>query len=149
VDVHAGLGVAQPGPRTRWRSAALAVLLGLASVSTVRALEPQALVGAWVGEWNNGLGASNAVYLTVTKVSGDRVEGTLYWQATPGTPSENQDLLFVGTLVGRTLSVRGAPTVPGSPAMSFSCSVSRDGTRMDGFVQGAGRSAVSFAKEKR
>jgi hypothetical protein len=52
----------------------------------------------------------------------------------------------VGTLVGSTLSVRGGPTVPGSPAMSFSCSVSRDGARMDGFFQGSGRSAVSFAK---
>jgi hypothetical protein len=125
----------------------LAVLVGLASVSAAPAFEPQALVGAWVGEWNNGLGVSNAVYLTVTKVSGERVEDTLYWQATPGTVAENQDLLFVGTLVGQTLSVRGAPTVPGSPAMSFSCSINRDGTRMDGFVQGAGRAAVSFARK--
>jgi hypothetical protein len=31
--------------------------------------------------------------------------------------------------------------------MSFSCSVSRDGARMDGFFQGTGRSAVSFAKK--
>jgi hypothetical protein len=121
--------------------------LGLASVSAAHALEPQAIVGDWVGEWNNGLGVSDAVYLTVTKVSGDRVEGTLYWQATSGTPSENRDLSFVGTLIGQTLSVRGAPTVPGSPAMSFSCSISRDGTRMDGFFQGAGRSAVSFARK--
>jgi hypothetical protein len=37
--------------------------------------------------------------------------------------------------------------VPGSPAMSFSCSVSRDGARMDGFFQGTGRSAVSFARK--
>lgn len=125
----------------------LAVLLGLAPVSAASAIEPQALVGAWVGEWNNGLGVSDAVYMTVTRVSGDRVEGTVYWQATPGTPSENRDLSFVGTLVGSTLSVRGAPTVPGSPAMSFSCSVSRDGTRMDGFFQASGRSAVSFARK--
>ncbi len=134
--------------RRGWRVGVLAALLGLASVSGVGAVEPQALVGAWVGEWNNGLGVSDAVYLTVTRVSGDRVEGTVYWQATPGTPSENRDLLFVGTLVGSTLSVRGAPTVPGSPAMSFSCSISRDGTRMDGFFQGAGRSAVSFARKQ-
>jgi len=137
----------RPGIRTAWRSATLAGLLGLASVSVVSAIEPQALMGAWIGEWNNGLGVSDAVYLTVTKVSGDRVEGTLYWQATSGTPSENRDLSFVGTLIGQTLSVRGAPTVPGSPAMSFSCSISRDGTRMDGFFQGAGRSAVSFARK--
>lgn len=132
----------------RWRIGVLAALLGLAMVSGVGAIEPQVLVGAWVGQWNNGLGVSDAVYLTVTRVSGDRVEGTVYWQATPGTPSENRDLLFVGTLVGSTLSVRGAPTVPGSPAMSFSCSISRDGTRMDGFFQGAGRSAVSFARKQ-
>jgi len=130
------------------RLAALALLLGLASVSGAGAIEPQALVGAWIGEWNNGLGVSDAVYLTVTRVSGDRVEGTVYWQATPGTASENRDLRFVGTLVGSMLSVRGAPTVPGSPAMSFSCSISRDGTRMDGFFQGAGRSAVSFARKQ-
>lgn len=134
--------------RPWWRSGALAALLALASVSSVGAIEPQALVGAWVGEWNNGLGVSDAVDLTVTRVSGDRVEGIVYWHATPGTPSENRDLLFVGTLVGSTLSVRGAPTVPGSPAMSFSCSISRDGTRMDGFFQGAGRSAVSFARKQ-
>jgi hypothetical protein len=117
-------------------------------VSVVSAIEPQALVGAWVGEWNNGLGVGDTVYMTVTKVAGDRVEGIVYWQATPGTPSENRDLPFVGTLVGSTLSVRGAPTVPGSPAMSFSCSISRDGMRMDGFFQGAGRSAVSFARKQ-
>ena len=76
--------------RRSWRIGALAVLLGLASVSVVSAIEPQALVGAWVGEWNNGLGVSDAVYLTVTGVSGDRVEGTVYWQATPGTASENR-----------------------------------------------------------
>lgn len=138
----------RPGTRTAWRSATLAGLLGLASVSVVSAIEPQALMGAWIGEWNNGLGVSDAVYLTVTRVSGDRVEGTVYWQATPGAPSENRDLSFVGTLVGSTLSVRGAPTVSGSPAMSFSCSISRDGTRMDGFFQGAGRSAVSFARKQ-
>ena len=134
--------------RRAWRTGALALLLGLASVSGAGAIEPQALVGAWIGEWNNGLGVSDAVYLTVTRVSGDRVEGTVYWRATPGTASENRDLLFVGTLVGSLLSVRGAPTVPGSPAMSFSCSISRDGTRMDGFFQGAGRSAVSFARKQ-
>lgn len=134
--------------RRSWRIGALAVLLGVASVSVVSAIEPQALVGAWVGEWNNGLGVSDTVYMTVTKVAGDRVEGTVYWQSTPGTPSENRDLSFVGTIVGSTLSVRGAPTVPGSPAMSFSCSISRDGTRMDGFFQGAGRSAVSLARKQ-
>jgi hypothetical protein len=134
--------------RRRWRVGVLAALLGLASAPGVAAIEPQALVGAWVGEWNNGLGVSDVVYLTVTRVSGDRVEGTVYWQATPGAPSENRDILFVGTLVGSTLSVRGAPTIPGSPAMSFSCSISRDGERMDGFFQGAGRSAVSFARKQ-
>jgi hypothetical protein len=130
-----------------WRRVVVAGLLGLGMVSGARALEPQAIVGDWVGEWNNGLGVRDAVYMTVTKVLGDRVEGTVYWQATPGTASDNRDLVFVGTLIGSTLSVRGGPTVPGSPAMSFSCSVSRDGARMDGFFQGTGRSAVSFAKK--
>lgn len=124
----------------------VAVLL-LGSVSGATALEPQALVGDWVGVWNDGLGVSDAVYMTVTRVSGDRVEGTVYWRATPGTPSENHDLVFVGTLVGNVLSVRGAPTVPGRPAMTFSCSVNRAGTRMDGFFEAARRSAVSLAKK--
>ena len=31
------------------------------TVSSARALEPQALVGDWVGEWNNGLGLRAAV----------------------------------------------------------------------------------------
>jgi hypothetical protein len=139
--------VARREERRPWRTGVLALLLGLASVSVASAVEPHALVGVWVGEWNNGLGVSDAVYMTVTKVSGDRVEGSVYWRATPGAPSENRDLLFVGTLMGSTLSVRGAPTVPGSPTMSFSCSVSRDGTRMDGFFKAAGRSTVSFAKK--
>jgi hypothetical protein len=130
-----------------WRRVVVAWLLGLGLVSSARALEPQVIVGDWVGEWNNGLGVHDAVYMTVTKVLGDRVEGTVYWQATPGSASDNRDLVFVGTLIGSTLSVRGGPTVPGSPAMSFSCSVSRDGARMDGFFQGTGRSAVSFAKK--
>jgi hypothetical protein len=130
-----------------WRRVVVGGLLGLGLVSSARALEPQALVGDWVGEWNNGLGVHDAVYMTVTKVLGDRVEGTVYWQATPGTASDNRDLVFVGTLIGSTLSVRGGPTVPGSPVMSFSCSVSRDGARMDGFFQGTGRSAVSFARK--
>lgn len=130
-----------------WRGVVVGGLLGLGLVSSARALEPQALVGDWVGEWNNGLGLRDAVYMTVTKVLGDRVEGTVYRQVNPGTASDNRDLVFVGTLVGSTLSVRGGPTVPGSPAMSFSCSVSRDGARMDGFFQGTGRSAVSLAKK--
>jgi len=130
-----------------WRRVIVAALLGLGAVSSARALEPQAIVGDWVGEWNNGLGVRDAVYLTVTQVRGDRVEGTVYWRVTPGTAADNRDLAFVGTLVGSTLSVRAGVTVPGSPAMSFSCSVSRDGTRMDGFFQAAGRSAVSFAKK--
>jgi hypothetical protein len=117
-----------------WRRVVVAGLLGLGLVSSARALEPQAIVGDWVGEWNNGLGVRDAVYMTVTKVLGDRVEGTVYWQATPGTASDNRDLVFVGTLIG-------------SPAMSFSCSVSRDGAHMDGFFQGTGRSAVSLAKK--
>jgi|SRR6266481_4252131 hypothetical protein len=130
-----------------WRRVVVAGLLGLGLVSSARALEPQAIVGDWVGEWNNGLGARDAVYLTVIRVLGDRVEGTVFWRATPGTAADNRDLSFVGTLVGSTLSVRAGATVPGSPAMSFSCSVSRDGTRMDGFFQGTGRSAVSFARK--
>jgi hypothetical protein len=68
----------------------------------------------------SGSSASDAVYMTVTKVSGDRVEGTGSWRATLGAPPGNHDLVFVGTLVGSTLSVRGSPTVPGSPAMTFS-----------------------------
>lgn len=130
-----------------WRRVVVAGLLGLGMVSSAWALEPQAIVGDWVGEWSNGLGARDAVYLTVIRVLGDRVEGTVFWRATPGTAADNRDLSFVGTLVGSTLSVRAGATVPGSPAMSFSCSVSRDGTRMDGFFQGTGRSAVSFAKK--
>jgi hypothetical protein len=129
-----------------WRGLITGGLLGLGLVSSARALDPQALVGDWVGEWNNGLGGRDAVYMTVRRVRGDRVEGTVYRQDTPGAPSDNRDLGFVGTLIGSTLSVRSGPTVPGSPAMSFSCSVNRDGTRMEGFFQAAGRSAVSLAK---
>lgn len=131
-----------------WRRVMLAGLLVLWSASIVGALEPQGIIGDWVGEWNNGRGASDAVYMTVTKVSGDRVEGTLYWQATPGTPSENRALQFVGTLVGNTFSVRGAPTVPGSPAMSFFYNINREGTRMAGVFQATGRSAVSLSKKE-
>ena len=54
----------------------------LGSMSSANALEPQAIVGDWVEEWNNGLGASDAVYMTITKVSGDRVEGTVYRRTT-------------------------------------------------------------------
>ncbi len=54
-----------------WRSRVLAGLLVLGSGSSARAQEPQAIVGDWVGEWRNGLGASDAVYMTarVTEVS--------------------------------------------------------------------------------
>ena len=51
--------------------------VGALILSRASALEPQAIVGDWVGEWNNGLGASDAVYMTITKVSGDRVEDTV------------------------------------------------------------------------
>lgn len=131
-----------------WRRGVLVGLLLVGSASGASALEPQAIVGAWVGEWSDGLGVRDAVYMTVTKVSGDRVEGTVYWQPAAAAASERQDLAFVGTLVGNILSMRGAPTSPGSPAMSFSCSVSQDGTRMDGFLQAARRLAVSLAKQK-
>lgn len=131
----------------RWAMGLLTGVLVFGAMSGARALEPQAIVGEWVGEWNNGGGVSDAVYMTITKVSGERVEGTVYWQATAGAPSENHELRFVGSLVGSTLSVRGAPTVPGSPAMSFSYNISRDGTRMAGFFEGDRRSAVSFDKK--
>lgn len=126
----------------------LAGLLVLGCVSVVSALEPQAVVGAWVGQWNDGLGVTDAVYVPATQVSGDRAEGTVFWKVAAGTPSANQELLFVGTLVGNTLSVRGAPTVPGSPPMSSSCSINQEGPRMDGFFQAARRWAVSLAKTK-
>jgi hypothetical protein len=135
-------------PRNGTVRGVLTGLLVLWSVSIVGALEPQTIVGDWVGEWNNGRGASDAVYMTVTTVAGDRVEGTLSWRATPGAPSENRVLPFVGTLVGNTLSARGAPTVPGSQAMSFSYNITRDGTRMAGFFQATDRSSVSFTKKQ-
>lgn len=131
-----------------WRIGVLAGLLALWSPSTVGAFEPQAVVGEWAGEWNNGRDRSDAVYMTVKAVSGDRVEGTLYRRAIPGSPYDNRHLPFVGTLVGHTLSVRGVPTVPGSPLMSFSYNIGRDGTRMAGFFQATGRSAVSLAKRQ-
>ena len=57
--------------RAMWRSRVLAGLLVLGSGSSARAQEPQAIVGDWVGERSNGLGASDAVYMTarVTEVS--------------------------------------------------------------------------------
>ncbi len=84
------------GRRTMWRSRVLVGLLVLGSGSSARAMEPQTIVGDWVGEWRNGLGVSDAVYMTVTKGSGGRVEGTVSWRATPGAPSENHDLLVRG-----------------------------------------------------
>jgi hypothetical protein len=119
-------------------------LLLLCSASIAGALEPQTIVGDWIGEWHDSLGASDAVYVTVTKVSGDRVEGTLYWQATPGEPSDNRNLQFVGTLVGNTLSA----AVSWSPAMSFSYNIDRAGTRMAGFFQASTRSGVFLAKKE-
>lgn len=131
-----------------WRIGVLAGLLVLWSASIVGAFEPQSVVGDWVGEWNNGRDTSDAVYMTVKAISGNRVEGTLYRRAIPGSPYDNRDLPFVGTLVGHTLSVRGAPTVLGSPPMSFSYNINRAGTRMMGFFQATGRSAVSLAKKQ-
>jgi hypothetical protein len=128
----------------RWHGGVLAGLLLLCSASTVSALEPQTIVGDWIGEWHDIFGASDAVYVTVTKVSGDRVEGTLYWRATPGAPSDNRDLPFVGTLVGSTLSA----TLSGSPLMSFSYNIDRAGTRMSGFFQATIRSGVSLSKKE-
>jgi hypothetical protein len=130
--------------RCRWHRGVLAGLLLLCSASTVSALEPQTIVGDWIGKWHDSLGASDAVYVTVTKVSGDRVEGTLYWRATPGAPSDNRDLPFVGTLVGSTLSA----TLSGSPLMSFSYNIDRAGTRMSGFFQATIRSGVSLGKKE-
>lgn len=127
-----------------WHRGVLAGLLLLCAASIASALEPQTIVCDWIGEWHDSLGASDAVYVTVTKVSGDRVEGSLYWRATPGAPSDNRDLQFVGTLVGNTLSA----TVSGSPAMSFSYNIDRTGTRMAGFFQATTRSGVSLAKKE-
>jgi hypothetical protein len=130
--------------RRLWRRGVLVGLLLLCSTSTVSALEPQTIVGDWIGEWHDSLGASDAIFVTVTKVSGNRVEGTLYWRATPGAPSDNRDLPFVGTLVGSTLSA----TLSGSPVMSFSYNIDRAGTRMAGFFQATMRSGVSLSKKE-
>lgn len=67
-----------------WRRGLLIGLLVLGSASGVDALEPQAIVGAWVGEWSDGLGVREAVYMTVTRVFGERVEGTVYWHRMDG-----------------------------------------------------------------
>src|SRR5258707_10463064 len=115
-----------------WRGVIVAGLRGLGVVSSARALEPQAIVGDWVGEWNNGLGVRDAVYLTVTQVRGDRVEGTVYWRAPPGTAGGNRDLPFVGTRVGRTLSVRGGAPVPGDAALMLSLGRKPGRRRKDG-----------------
>src|SRR5260370_28873195 len=102
-----------------WRRVVVAGLLGLGLVSSARALEPQAIVGDWVGEWNNGLGVRDAVYMTVTKELGHRAEGTVYWQAPPRAAPRTHDLLVVGTPIRARRSVPGGPPLSASPAQGF------------------------------
>lgn len=67
-------------------------------------------VGEWVGEWSGGSIQyfRDRLHLTVKKVVGDRVEGTIYVSGPQG-PGTNRDTDFVGTLVGDTLTLRGWP----------------------------------------
>ena len=134
--------------RTRLMSNLFVGLVTLLSASGAIALEPQALLGDWDGEWRS-TNSNGTVSVTIKKVSGDQIEGSLIWHTRRQSASyHNMDLPFTATLVGNTLSVQNAPTKTGSPPMTFSYEINEEGTKMEGFFHVMARSSVSLVKKK-
>jgi hypothetical protein len=108
------------------------------------AFEPQRLVGEWRGEWSIPTDRGD-VYITITKVDGMRVEGTM-WVRGPAR-YHNRDLPFVAALNGANL-VATTPTQPGEPPIQWSLDVNDEATQMVGTATGRARSDVKMSKKK-
>lgn len=101
----------------------------------------ESLLGEWAGEW--GVPAyRDAAYMTITRVVGNRIEGTMRLNASSSHPGYNRDYPFVATLAGNTL------TIPGwshwSPLV-----IDKDGVTMHGAFVGEVRYSVSLRMVKR
>lgn len=103
--------------------------------------DPQRWVGEWVGEWSGGSLQyfRDQLYLTIKKVVGDHVEGTIYTRG-PEHPRNNRDIDFVGTLVGDTLTLRGWP--------QSAFRIEKDGKTMTGTWRGMFPVSASLTKKK-
>jgi hypothetical protein len=124
--------------------AGLAVVTGLGVPQALaQTVDPQSLVGEWVGTWTMGSEAMvKADYnMTVTKVEGNQVHGRVERAGWGRQAPASFD--FVGTLEGDKLVLAG-PTHPGE----FTIYKTNYGTQMNGTSLESIRFNISMTKSK-
>lgn len=126
------------------RVSVILALLTALMAARVYAVEPQALVGEWGGEWKAST-VGNTLSMTITKIDGERVQGSVFIRG--NAPYHNKDIPFVGKLAGNTFSTETA-TQPGSPPMQWQLTVDPTGTKMEGTAQATARASISLSKRK-
>lgn len=102
------------------------------------------LAGEWEGQWQTPW-ASGALYVTIKKIDGDQVLGTIYIRG--NAHYHNRDLTLTGTLRGNRLA-GSFPTMPGSPAATYEWEIGPDGKAMTGWGEAAARSSISLKKKR-
>ena len=106
-------------------------------------ISPGDLVGKWTGQWQAGR-SKGALYVTIKKIDGDQVSGTIYIDGP--LMHHKRELTLTGTIRGNTLA--GAhPTLPGGPVITYEWEIGPDGKSMAGWSQGTNRGAVSLTKD--
>jgi hypothetical protein len=118
----------------------LAVGFAAASVfAQPAAIDPQTLIGEWIGEWTPPSGRGGKYYLTIEKIEGEKVQLRIERPDLPD-PSLPKDVRFVGTLTGNRLEY-APPRVPRTE-------LTIDGNRMYGTAHGRGTLKIALQKKK-
>lgn len=134
---------------SRWRAVRTATFLLAAAVFSLArpalsqspALDPQALVGEWWGDWNITYSSGN-YFLTITRVEGPQVYGRV--EVTGGRVGGAAPYDIEGTFDGKTLRYS-------STDKQVTVELQVEGDRMSGRGERAGRyaGAISVTKKKK
>ena len=117
---------------------AIVALVSWASAQNA-AVDPQTLVGQWVGNWaNRGAARGGRYYLTIEKVEGDKVYLRIERPDLKDS-SQPKDVEGVGTLTGNHLSY--------APPRIAQTDLTIDGNKMSGTSQGRATLEIELLKK--
>ena len=123
-------------PRVALLLVILLLVLGHGSAPALaQAIDPQSLVGEWIGQWSSTSRAqtSGPYSLLISKVDGDKVTG----RVEQSSHQKNTSFAFVGTLEGNKLIIVN----PGSRT-----ELEISGNQMRGGVFGTWRNTITLNK---